>query len=398
MLGREPRRGPRIDRTAAVARVCALAQANGLDVDPLAIVETLPVGIQQRVELLKELHRDPAVLLLDEPTATLAPAEIAAFFGAIERLAQRGTAILIVTHKLREVIDHTRRVTVMRQGAIVARSLTAQTSVAEIAHAMVGGEVPAIAQRTAQAPRPRLQVEAVRAAGSEAATGISFAAGAGEIVGIAGVEGNGQTLIADALAGVSAYHGTIVLDGATLPPADPRAHLRAGIRTIAQDRQHEGLIAAWSIADNALLGDQRAGAFRRGLSVDAAAVRARGRAILERFDVRAASELTAVGTLSGGNAQKVAVGRALAGEPKLIVAYQPTRGIDVGAAALVHSRLIEARNRGAAIVLISFELDEVLALADRILVMYGGAVAGSFARADADRERIGRLMAGLRDG
>jgi simple sugar transport system ATP-binding protein len=388
-LGNEPRRGVRLDREAARERVRALGHRNGLDVDPDAFVETLPVGVAQRVEILRELARDPQVLILDEPTAVLAPGEIDALFATLRNLAASGMAMIVVTHKLQEVIAHAHRAVVMRSGAIVARfDDIAQTTAREIARAMVGGDVPPLAARAAIALQPRLEVRDLDA--GDAAFGIhgaSFAVRGGEIVGIAGVEGNGQTALADAISGALAHRGTIALEGAPLP-AGPRARIAAGVRTIAQDRRREALVLPWSIVDNAILGDERTPVFGR------TARRERAKTIAERFDVRAASLDSSVDALSGGNQQKVVVGRALANEPKVVVAYQPTRGIDVGAAALVASRLIEARNAGVAVLLVSFELDELFALSDRILVLFRGAIAGEFARDAFDRERIGALMAG----
>jgi simple sugar transport system ATP-binding protein len=383
LLGREPRRGWRIDARAARARVTELAQQNGLDIDPDAFVDELPVGVQQRVELLRELAREPAVLLLDEPTAALAPAEIDSFFKTISALAERGTAVMIVTHKLQEVIAYTRRVSVMRHGKIVGRFETAATSVDEIARAMVGGELPAVAARESVAQTPCFHVEHVSAGdGSTAIHDISFEVNAGEIVGIAGVEGNGQTTLADAIAGMIPHTGTISFADAG----------RFGI--IPQDRHREALVLGWSIVDNAIFGRQREAQTRRGVLIDRRAARQDAGAIVKSLDVRAASLDVPVRTLSGGNQQKIVVGRALLDNPRFVLAYQPTRGIDVGAAALVQSRLMEARNAGTAILLVSFELDEILALADRVLVMYRGGIAGSFARAEIDRARIGRLMAG----
>lgn len=384
MLGREPRNGWRIDARAARARVVELAEKNGLEIDPDAYVDELPVGVQQRVELLRELERDPAVLLLDEPTAALAPAEIDSFFKTITALAANGKSIMIVTHKLQEVISYSKRVTVMRHGKIAGRFETAQTSVEEIARTMVGGELPVVAQRQTVTHTPCLHVENLSAGtGSAGIRNVSFDVRAGEIVGIAGVEGNGQTALADALAGMIPYSGTIA-------PVD--AALRTGV--IPQDRHREALVLGWSIVDNAILGRQRQPGIRRGALIDGRTARDQAQEIVESLDVRAASLDVAVKTLSGGNQQKIVVGRALLGNPQFVLAYQPTRGIDVGAAALVQSRLIEARNAGAAILLISFELDEILALADRILVFYRGEVAGSFEGNQIDRGRIGRLMAG----
>ncbi len=394
VLGAEPHAGLRLDAGAARERVRALSRGYGLEVEPDAIVETLPVGVAQRVEILRELSRSPAVLILDEPTAVLAPAEIDSFFATVRALAQRGAAILIVTHKLQEVVAHTERVTVLREGKVVARFETARTSVDEIARAMVGGELPALAARKATDVRPLFAVRELTAGdAARGVRGVSFEVGAGEIVGIAGVEGNGQTALADAIAGTIPARGSVLLDGAALVGEAPGARIGAGIRTIPQDRRREGLVEAWSIVENVALGDQRR-AFRKGASFDRVAAKARAERVIAEFDVRTPSALTAAGALSGGNQQKVVVGRALAGEPRLVLAYQPTRGIDVGAAALVQSRLIEARNRGAGVLWISFELDELFACADRILVMYRGAIAGEFARGAFDRARIGALMAG----
>ncbi len=414
MLGREPRKGMLLDVDRARSRVAELAERNGLAIDPDALVEELPIGVQQRVELLRELEREPSVLLLDEPTAALAPAEIATLFATVVQLAKRGTAIMVVTHKLQEVIDYTTRVSVMRHGKIVARYLTTETSTDEIARAMVGGELPQVAQREATGTQPCLSVREL-SAGSETTTvsDLSFEVSAGEIVGIAGVEGNGQTALADAIAGMIPYTGAIEIydsggpsgfaDGgrgaegaAPLEPRGPTfAPYRAKVGIVPQDRHHEGLVLNWSIVENAILGRQNLPGIRKGALTDWNAARADAEAIIERFDVRAASADVPVRTLSGGNQQKLLVGRALLGDPRFVLAYQPTRGIDVGAAALVQSRLIEARNRGCAILLISFELDEILALADRVLVMFRGKITGSFSGAEIDRGKIGRLMAGL---
>jgi ABC-type uncharacterized transport system ATPase subunit len=396
LLGREPRRGWRIDRDAARARVRALATEHGLDVDPDALVENLPIGVQQRVELLRELERGPGVLLLDEPTAALAPTEIASFFRTITALAKAGTAVLIVTHKLQEVIDYSTRVTVMRAGSVVARYATNATSTDEIARAMVGGDLPPLAERAATTPAARLTVRGLAAgSGGGGLVDGTFEVRAGEIVGVAGVEGNGQSALADALAGVTAYTGTIELDGVALTSAvTPAARLAAGVRVIPQDRRNEALVLGWSIAENVSLGRHQTAPLRRGAIIDRTAESAAAAEVIQRFDVRPPDPRAIVDALSGGNQQKVVVGRALGAHPKLIVAYQPTRGIDVGAATLVQSRLIEARNAGAAVLLISFELDEIFALSDRVLVMSGGRFVGAFDRASVDRGRVGTLMAG----
>jgi simple sugar transport system ATP-binding protein len=388
LLNREPRRGWSIDVDAARRRVQTLAASYGLAVDPDAVVETLPVGIKQRVELLRELDREPAVLLLDEPTASLAPSEIASFFTTIADLAKRGTAILVVTHKLAEVIAYSQRVTVMRAGCVVGRHLTGETSADAIAREMVGGEVPAVAARAATHPAPLLEVRnlSARSATSEL-TGATFEVRAGEIVGVAGIEGNGQSALADALAGVVPFEGELIFDGTPLSASDtPASRLRRGIRVIPQDRRHEALVLDWNVRDNVALGRQR--------TLPLAKFDAAARDVIERFDVRPPDPEAIVAQLSGGNQQKIVVGRMLADTPRLVVAYQPTRGIDIGAAALVQSRLIEARNAGVGVLLISFELDEIFTCADRVLVIAGGAFVGAFERAEIDRGRIGALMAG----
>jgi len=305
-------------------------------------------------------------------------------------------AVLLVTHKLQEVLDASSAVTVMRGGRVVARYATASTSADEIARAMVGGALPPLAARAQMTPVPRLAVRALAAgAGAGELHEASFEVGAGEIVGIAGVEGNGQSALADALAGTCGYSGTIALDGAPLPPAlGPAERLVRGLRVIPQDRRGEALVLGWSIEDNVALGRHRAPPLRRGPLIDRAAERFAALAVIERFDVRPADPRALVDALSGGNQQKLVIGRALLAEPRVLVAYQPTRGIDVGAAALVESRLIEARNAGVAVLLISLELDEIFALADRVLVLFGGRIAGTFERAGLDRARVGALMAG----
>ena len=391
LLGREPRRGWRIDVNAARMRVRQLASQNNLAIEPDAFIDELPVGVQQRVELLRELERQPAVLLLDEPTSALAPAEIDGFFSTIVELAQRGTAMLIVTHKLQEVISYSSRVSVMRHGRIVESRRTAETTIDEIARAMVGGTLPKIAARAAVAATPCLSVQDVHAGRAEnSVNGVTFDVRSGEIVGIAGVEGNGQSALADAIAGMVPYSGSTTF--AQESENVSRGKTRIGV--IPQDRHIEGLVLNWSITWNAILGRQHMPGIRHGLLLDLPRARRDARSIVERFDIRAPSIDVRVRTLSGGNQQKLVVGRALIDEPRFLLAYNPTRGIDVGAAALVQSRLIEARNAGTAVLLISFDLDEILALSDRVLVMYRGSIVGRFDRADLDRGSIGRLMAG----
>lgn len=389
VLGREPRAGWRVDARAARARTLEIAQRNALEIDPDAFVDELPIGMQQRVELMRELDRNPAVLLLDEPTAALAPTEIAGLLATLRSLAAQGVAILIITHKLQEVMSFATRVSVMRHGRIVAQTLTDETGIDEIAQAMVAGALPSISARATTSLAPCLHIENLSAgSGSSSIRNVDFTVQSGEIVGIAGVEGNGQNGLADAIAGMIAYTGSIALNGHTGKAA------RAAY--IAQDRNREALVLNWSIVDNAILGRQQMRGIRRGWLLDRARARADAQRIVDEFDVRTASLDVPVKTLSGGNQQKIVVGRALLDEPDFVLAYNPTRGIDVGAAALVASRLMQARNNGTAILLISFDLDEILSLADRIIVMYRGTIIGNVWRADASAAMLGRMMAGSR--
>ncbi len=394
VLGREPQRGARLDARAARARVSDLATRTGLHVDPDALVESLPIGLAQRVEILRELDSGPSVLVLDEPTAVLAPSEAEALFATLRALSRAGTAILVITHKLSDVLAHADRVTVLRVGRVTLRADAARTTTETIARAMVGGDLPMLPARAAVTVRKRLVARAIGTIDGRLRDA-TFAIGAGEIVGVAGVDGNGQSELVDVLAGMRAHTGALALDGDELAPGDPRTRIACGIRTIAGDRQRDGLVMAWSVTENAALGDQSRTEMRRGPLVDRAARERRARAIVAEFDVRTPSIATPVAALSGGNQQKIVVGRALGFAPRVIVAYAPTRGIDIGAAALVHARLIEARNDGVGIVLVSFDLDELFTLADRLVVLCGGTIVHACAREDFDRPRIGAFMAGL---
>ena len=396
VLGREPRRGLRLDERAAREDVAALGATYGLPVDPRARVETLDAGAKQRVEILRELAREPALLILDEPTSALAPAESDVLFDVLRALAARGTAVLVVTHDLGDVAAYAERITVLRAGRVAAR-FERGAQPAAIARAMIGGELPALAARTSRATAPCFEARGLEAgSGAAALRGFDLEVRGGEIVGIAGVEGNGQRPLADAIAGVAPYRGTLHLDGRELAPGRPAARIAAGLRTIAADRQREGLILDWSVLENLALGDQRRAPLGGGLTLHRGAMRDRSASVVERFDVRTPSLDARVSMLSGGNQQKLLAGRALAETPRLLLACEPTRGIDVAAAALLRSRLIEARNAGVAVLAISLELDELFEIADRIVVLFRGAGAGEFERGAFDRARIGAAMAGVR--
>ena len=398
VIGREPRRGLRLDAAAARELVRNLSARFALPVEPDAWIESLDAGAAQRVEILRELARDPAVLILDEPTAALAPGDSVALFATLQTLAAGGAAILIVTHDLGDIADYAERITVLRAGRAAAR-FKRGASAREIARAMVGGELPALAARTISPTAPCFEARGLSAgAGADALHDFDLDVRTGEIVGIAGVEGNGQRALADAVAGLTPYRGTLRLEGRELAAGDPAARIFAGVRTIPRDRQREGLVLDWTLAENLALGDQRRRPLRRGLFFDREGARARTRDVTARFDVRAPSLEARASALSGGNQQKLLAGRALAERPRLLLACEPTRGVDVGAAALLRSRIIEARNAGVAVLVISLELDELFELADRIVVLFRGTRAGEFAREGFDRARIGAALAGVRAG
>jgi general nucleoside transport system ATP-binding protein len=395
---REPCRGPFIDGPRARAQVAALAEQHGLPIDPNARVATLPVGVRQRLEILKALYREAQVLILDEPTAVLTPQEVATLFAVMRSLAAAGCSILLVTHKLNEVMAVSDRITVLRDGRVTERLTTAQTNPAEIVRAMTGR--PLTLQIPKQPREPgavRLEVRGLRVErhGRRAVDDVSLRVCGGEIVGIAGVAGNGQSELIEAIMGlIPAAGGSVTLDARDVTHASVAAHRAAGLSYIAEDRARTATAGAASASDNLAMGFHRAAPLAvRGL-LRPSAMRQWARALIERFDIKVASENTAVGTLSGGNLQKIVTARELAHNAPVLIAEQPTRGVDVGAIAFIHAELLEERERGHGILLVSAELSEILALADRILVMYEGRIVAEFARADADEATLGLYMAG----
>ncbi len=398
VYGAEPRRGPWLDRRRARVEVAALAERHGLQVETGALIRELPVGIRQRVEILKALYRDASVLILDEPTAVLTPGERDALFAVLRSLRADGRTILLVTHKLAEVMEISDHVTVLRRGRVVARTATAESSEAQIAAAMTGRAAYPELRRTPAAPgAPVLRVTelTVGRGPKPALRTVSFAVRAGEIVGIAGVAGNGQDALVQAIIGLRPVaSGRVRLDEhdiTAVPVARARA---AGIAYIPEDRAATGTAAGASAADNLLMGRQgEAGLSRRGI-LRGNAILVRARRLIARNDVRIASEHVAVGTLSGGNLQKIVVARELDRGAALLIAEQPTRGVDVGAIEAIHARLIAERDAGRAVLLVSAELSEILALSDRVLVMYEGRILAEMPVAEASQERLGPLMAG----
>jgi len=394
----EPRRGIVIERATARARVREISARHRLAIDPDAIVGSLPVGVRQRVEILKALYRDARILVLDEPTAVLTPQETDALFDVLRGLTKDGRTILLVTHKLREVMDVSDRITVLRDGRVAGRLETAATTQGEITRAMTGRNVvfePRKAAGTQGQPLLEIDGLGVGQGPRPLVAGVHLVVRGGEIVGIAGVAGNGQSELVEAIVGLRPHHaGRIRIAGRDVTHAPLRERRRAGLAYIPEDRAVTGAALVATAAENLAMGFHRAPPLARGLALDHAAQRAHARALIRRFSVKIPSELAAVGTLSGGNLQKIVAGRELAHEAPVIIAEQPTRGLDIGATEFIHRTLLAQRDFGRAVLLISSELSEIQSLCDRILVMYEGRIVADLAAGQADEARLGLLMAG----
>jgi len=394
----EPRRGAFIDRAAARRRVGALSERYGLAVDPNAIVGELPVGVRQRVEILKALYRDARILVLDEPTAVLTPQECKGLFAVMRNLVADHRTILFVTHKLREVMDVTDRVTVLRDGRVAGRLITRDTSAEEITRAMTGRNVFFEPRKASTGlGEPMLEVEALTVGDGEKplVAAAQFAVRGGEIVGIAGVAGNGQSELVEAIVGLRPHDdGRIRVAGHDVTAEPLRLRRRAGLSYIPEDRAATGTALAASAADNLAMGFHRGAPLARGSLLDRSAMRTHARNLIKRFAVKIPDEVTQVGTLSGGNLQKVVAARELAHEAQVVIAEQPTRGLDVGATEFIHRTLLAQRDDGRAVLLVSSELSEIMSLCDRILVMYEGRIVADLAANDADEAKLGLLMAG----
>ena len=398
VLATEPTRGPFLDMREAEKRVREVARALDFRIDPHARVETISVGQQQRVEILKALYRRAEILILDEPTAVLTPQEADELFEIVRTLAREGHAVVFITHKLHEVLAIADRITVLRRGRKIDTVPREGATEEGLARMMVGRDVVLDVEKGPAEPgEALLQVEnlVVRdERGLEAVRGVSFEVRAGEIVGIAGVDGNGQSELIDALTGLRRPEsGRIVVAGRDVTRASPRSALDAGVGHIPEDRQRRGLVLDFTLAENIALHDYaKPPASRFGWLYPRRLVERAG-GLLAEFDVRGGEAETLASSLSGGNQQKLVLAREISRDPRVLVAAQPTRGLDVGAIEFVHNRLVKERDEGRAILLISFELDEILSLSDRILVFYEGAVAGEYAP-DVSGQELGIAMTG----
>jgi general nucleoside transport system ATP-binding protein len=377
-----------------------LAEEYELDVDPDALVGELPVGLQQRVEILKALYKGADVLILDEPTGVLTPDEADHLFRILQQLRDQGKTVVLITHKLREIMAITDHVSVMRRGEMVATTETKKTSVEELAELMVGRRVLLHVEK--DKANPGEIVLDVRnlvwrdRKGTPRVDGVSLTVRKGEIVGIAGVSGNGQSELLDVITGITrATSGQVFFEGEDITALNDPAILRQrGMAHVPEDRQHRGLITSFSAAESAILGWQNDGGLGRSYHLNRNAVIDRCRKQMEEFDVRPADPLLRSGKFSGGNQQKIILAREMGSNPDLLIVGQPTRGVDIGAIEFIHKRLIQLRDQGKAILLVSVELDEIRSLSDRILVMFAGRVMGEL-DASADERECGLLMAGV---
>jgi general nucleoside transport system ATP-binding protein len=401
MLGVEETRGPfgLLERGRAAKKVREIGERYGLHIPADAVVEELPVGVQQRVEIVKALYRQAEILILDEPTAVLTPQETEELFEVMRSLKASGKSVIFITHKLKEVLAVADRITVLRRGRVVGTTNAAETTESELAAMMVGRAVQLQVQKKPMSPgEPVLEVQdlvVTDARGHVAVDGVSLEVRAREIVCIAGVQGNGQTELVAALTGLRApVSGRIEILGRDLTFASPREVLHVGIGHVPEDRQADGLILDFSIADNMVLNTYDDPPFAHFIVRDEKEILTAARARAKQYDVRTTSVERAASTLSGGNQQKVIVAREFSRPIKLLVASQPTRGLDVGSIEYIHERIVEKRDQGAAVLIVSVELDEVMALADRIAVMYRGRIVAVVPSAEATREQLGLLMAG----
>jgi ABC-type uncharacterized transport system ATPase subunit len=400
VLGNEPMRGGRIDRAAARETVHTLSSMLGVEISPDALVSTLPLPTRQSVEIIKVLSRDARILILDEPTSVLGPEESKRLFERVESLRQTGTTVLLITHRIREVVNHATSVTVLRHGKSVATFARDEFDSDRIVEAVIGRAAPptvnaqALGHASAPPPSVVLSIEGLttEGAGTEAKlNGLSLQISGGEIVGLAGIAGNGQTELADTIAGLrKASSGVIVIDGQHVTSRDARTRRQAGLAYIPEDRKRDGLVGTFSVRDNLFLGGQ--GQFGSALRWDREAADAAADTLIQKYAIRTPASSTPVDRLSGGNQQKVILARELSRNPRLIIALHPTQGLDIGAAAFVHEQLRSARASGSGILVVSSDLEELRSLTDRIAVIFSGRIAGIVDTEAYDEQMIGTWM------
>ncbi len=401
MLGDETTHlGGFLDRKSPAARIREISDEYSLEVDPDSYVRDLPVGVQQRVEIIKLLYREADILILDEPTAVLTPQEVDELFTIMRSLVNSGKSIIFITHKLREVLTFADRITVIRGGKVVGTTTPKEADQNQLAAMMVGRDVDlALNKKTANIKEKVLEVQdlvVLNDLNQVAVNEVSFNVHSGEILGVAGVQGNGQTELVKAITGLShPVEGKIDLLGQNIDRSTPRTITELGSAHIPEDRQQDGLVLTATIADNLVLNTYYLDPFAKGVVIQEDQIRDNAENIIKNFDVRTPSAMIPVGSLSGGNQQKVIVGREFSRSIKFLVAAQPTRGLDVGSIEYIHNRLLEKRDDGCAILLVSTELDEIMELSDRIAVMFDGKIIAVVDAEGATKKQIGLLMAGV---
>jgi ABC-type uncharacterized transport system ATPase subunit len=403
MLGVESVKfGQFLDRNAAAARIREISSRFGLEVDPDALVENLPVGIQQRVEIIKLLYREADILILDEPTAVLTPQEVEDLFAVVHSLVEQGKSVIFITHKLKEVLSIADRITVLRTGKVVGSTAPQETTEPELAKMMVGREVILQVDKGPSQPGDVvLDVQDIHVLDdrrSVAVDGVSLQVRAGEVLGIAGVQGNGQTELVEALTGLRKIEdGKVTISGRDTTHATPREITEIGTAHVPEDRQRDGLVLSFPVEDNMVMNTYYVSPFAKGVVLQQKEIAQAAQERVDLFDVRTPSIFIPASNLSGGNQQKVIVAREFSRPIKLLIASQPTRGLDVGSIEYIHSRLVEKRDDGCAVLLVSPELDEVISLSDRIAVMYKGQIVATLPAEEATKERLGLLMAGIKE-
>jgi ABC-type uncharacterized transport system ATPase subunit len=388
-----------LDRKSAARRVAGIARSYGLDIDPDARVEDISVGLQQRVEILRALYQGSRMLILDEPTALLTPQEVEDLYGVLDRLRAAGGTIIFITHKLHEVAAVSDRVTVIRRGKTIGTRETKGSTPQELAEMMVGRGVSLTVERPPAAPGETIlearNLQASSDHGRKALDIESFKLRRGEILGVCGVEGNGQGELVEVLSGLREWSsGSLTIGGQDVKGRDPNGFRDSGLSYIPEDRHHRGLVLDFPLWENVLLGNTEREPFVRGGMIDNRTSQAITRSLMEKYDVRAPSPTTQARSLSGGNQQKLIIARELQRNPDVLLAIQPTRGLDVGAIEFVHQALIDVRDAGKAVLLVSYDLDEILDLSDRIVVLYQGRITGEFLSGQVSRSQLGLFMGG----
>lgn len=401
VLGSEPKSGLKFDRKKALKDVEALSEKYGLLVDPNAKIENISVGMQQRVEILKTLYRGADIIILDEPTAVLTPQEVKELFDILKGLTKQGKSIIFITHKLGEVMEITNRATVMRRGKTIGTVETSETSPTHLAEMMVGRQVLLRVEKEEAKPgKPVLRVDGLSAnddRGLLSVNHVSFEIREGEILGIAGVEGNGQSELLEVLTGLrKPVSGEVYLNEKKITGLTAKEIKNHQVGYVPEDRHKRGLVLDFSVSENTILGIHSRKPFAKGVNLDYKAINNHADHLIEKFDVRTPNNQVHVRNLSGGNQQKIIIARELDTDPVLFIASQPTRGVDIGAIEFIHRQIVDARDNGKAVLLVSAELQEVMSLSDRIAVIYEGEIVDILEAKDATEDKLGLLMAGIK--